>query len=153
MRVFDYFSNSNLDFSDYVPKKGKYDEVFAAVSEYLFRASKFGIDLTQLQQGGVSEQEVVFNDKSCERLFLLFVYLNSNAYNPVYISECLEVEYLELSSKGFSENLFVLFKVLSYVQRNLSQGYKKVLKNIASISSDFCSESIYNLCIERYHSL
>ncbi len=148
MKVFERFSD--LDLQNYDFKKEKYDDIFIAVVEYLFRASIRGIDLSVYDDDGVSSQEINFKNPMCEKLFLLFIYLNSNGFYPLYVKDCLEYEFLMLFNSKPSIELLVFFRLLSFVEMNLDSGYKRVVKKIADVSMHYCNDDVYDFCKYKY---
>lgn len=151
MNVFDYFSNFKFD--EYKLKREKFDDMFATIAEYLYRSSSCGIDLYEYNENGVSGQEIKFKNSECEKLFLLFVFLNSNGYFQDYIVYCLECEFLSLFLSNPSIELLVFHKLLIFVEKELACGYKIVMKKVAEISVHYCNSDVCCFCFDKYNMM
>lgn len=151
MMVIDYI-NALDSHKRYIDFSKDYDDLFQTVIEYHLRSTSGGIILDHKYLDGIAGQEVHIKDEFCRDMYIRFVYMVSNALNPIYILAVLKSHLFEFYCHRHKENSclpigreYVLYLLLE-ISLVGDAGTLPKAKVIADLSIAFCSSEIYIYC-------
>ncbi len=152
MTLLDYMNDFRADKSfDYFRKD--YDDLFLAVIEFHLRSARGGIVLNSKHLDGVAGQELDIKDECCQKLYILFVYLVSNALNPDYILVVLKDRLLKFCSCDCVKcdclpvrRILVMYFLLEKSLVGGSAGILSKANVIADMSKIMCSAEVSEYC-------
>lgn len=143
---------------EYLIPRADYDDLFLMVIDFFDRLLSGGMVFDSDHLDGIAGLECNIEDEYCREMFIVFVFLFSNAVDPAYIlaavRECLYNSYCSnrdcKSALPFSKS-HVLYILLETSLGGLSA--IATIEKIAGLSLRFCSPEASAQCFEFYNKM